>query len=327
MPKKEGTVQFLLSFSDALCHAGVEVRVYLPTGVCDNKNGIFHYNLICLKDTLPLLGSKVREAVRSIEELSPDKVIFTDEGRGSLAVLELLEDHGVKTAMVVHDPSPHPSRSNGGLKTRLSSFCYRVQWNRVFNRASEYILLSNTSNSKFRQISPDLAARSGVMPLCPHPPVGVIGGRPDGLDCDLPNEKFYLFFGCIDEYKGLGRLMRAYAASNRKYPLVVAGGGSMSAEERELSNRVAGIHLLNRFISDEEMVWLFEHCLCVCLPYIEASQSGVLAMAYWYGKPVIVSNLNGLTEFVDQDESGLIFDDEEWLIASINQMAEPGRAE
>ena len=327
MPNKEGTVQFLLSFADALRGVGEDVRVFLPRGVCCDAPEVMSYDLVSLVDTLPFLGAKTRGLAAAVKALKPEKVVFTDEGRGSLAVLETLARQGVKTTLVVHDPTPHPSRVSGGMRERISRRAYSVQWERVFGMASEYILLSKTSAAKFGAIHPGLALRSRVMPLCPHPPAGVSGMRPADLDEDVFAGSFYLFFGRIDEYKGLARLLYAYGACGKNRPLVVAGSGTLSAEESKLANETTGVAVVNRFISDEEMVWLFEHCLCVCLPYTEASQSGVLAMAYRFGKPVIVSDLEGLTEFVNEGGTGLVFHTEEELVAELDEIAMSGVAE
>ena len=43
------------------------------------------------------------------------------------------------------------------------------------------------------------------------------------------------------------------------------------------------------------------------MPYTEASQSGVLPIAYKFGKPVVVSNLRGLTENVIEEKTGYVF--------------------
>lgn len=327
MPKKEGTVQFLLSFADALRDVGEEVRVFLPKGVCDSLPDAEHYDLVCLRDTIPFLSAKVKGIAARVGALRPEKVVFTDEGRGSLAVLEALDKQRVETALVVHDPTPHPTRASGGLKERFSRSVYRTQWERAFGLASKYILLSKTSAAKFGKVHPGLVQRASVMPLCPHPPVGVIGNRPAELGGGVCADGFYLFFGRIDEYKGLCRLLRAYSVCMKRRSLVIAGSGALSLEERTLADETPGVVILNRFILDAEMIWLFERCLCVCLPYIEASQSGVLAMAYRYEKPVIVSDLDGLTEFVSDGCSGLVFRTEEELAAELDEIAEPGVVE
>lgn len=66
-------------------------------------------------------------------------------------MLEALDKQRVETALVVHDPTPHPTRASGGLKERFSRSAYRTQWERAFGLASKYILLSKNLSGKVRQ--------------------------------------------------------------------------------------------------------------------------------------------------------------------------------
>ena len=42
------------------------------------------------------------------------------------------------------------------------------------------------------------------------------------------------------------------------------------------------------------------------LPYIEASQSGIVSLAYTFGKPVVVTNVGSIPEVVDDGQTGII---------------------
>ena len=42
------------------------------------------------------------------------------------------------------------------------------------------------------------------------------------------------------------------------------------------------------------------------LPYRSATQSGILNMAYGFNKPVVITNVGGLAEFVVEDQTGVI---------------------
>jgi len=44
----------------------------------------------------------------------------------------------------------------------------------------------------------------------------------------------------------------------------------------------------------------------VVLPYIEASQSGVIPVAYTFAKPVIATTVGGLPEMVDDGQTGYL---------------------
>jgi len=59
-------------------------------------------------------------------------------------------------------------------------------------------------------------------------------------------------------------------------------------------------------VDRDESADLFRRASVVVLPYIEASQSGVLAFAYTFGKPVVVTTVGSLPEVVDQGETGMV---------------------
>ena len=62
--------------------------------------------------------------------------------------------------------------------------------------------------------------------------------------------------------------------------------------------------LHNRLIGDEDGVDLFRRCALVVLPYTDATQSAVVAAAYFFKKPVIVSRSGALAEYVVEGETG-----------------------
>ena len=53
----------------------------------------------------------------------------------------------------------------------------------------------------------------------------------------------------------------------------------------------------NEYVSDEKRAELFRRASVVVLPYIEASQSGIIPIAYRFGKPVVATTVGGLPEW------------------------------
>ena len=139
---------------------------------------------------------------------------------------------------------------------------------------------------------------------------------------------YLLFFGRIDKYKGIGNLLKVYQdISDKALPLVIAGGGNFTEEEKSLINQCNNLTVINRYIDDGEMKWLLHHMTAAVLPYIEATQSGIIPLAYLFGKPVVVSNVAGLTQFVVNGKTGIICSTQnEWKNALIEMTSETARA-
>jgi starch synthase len=118
-----------------------------------------------------------------------------------------------------------------------------------------------------------------------------------------------LFFGRIWAYKGLEYLIRAEPLISRAVPdlkVVIGGQGEEFDRYRALMAHPERFEVHNEFVDRDESADLFRRASVVVLPYIEASQSGVLAFAYTFGKPVIVTDVGSLPEAVDEGETGLI---------------------
>ena len=62
----------------------------------------------------------------------------------------------------------------------------------------------------------------------------------------------------------------------------------------------------DEFVPDERVAQLFLDTELVVLPYLEASQSGILAMAAAFGKPVVVTDVGELGHVVRATGMGLV---------------------
>ncbi|MEM3374580.1 MAG: glycosyltransferase family 4 protein [Candidatus Woesearchaeota archaeon] len=120
-----------------------------------------------------------------------------------------------------------------------------------------------------------------------------------------------LFFGRIYEYKGLKYLIEAEPLIKDKikdFKIVIAGKGEdFSKYEKMIKNKDSFI-IHNRYIPDEEMMKLFQESSVVVLPYIEASQSGVIPLAYQFKKPVIATDVGALSDVVINKKTGLLIE-------------------
>jgi len=129
------------------------------------------------------------------------------------------------------------------------------------------------------------------------------------------DSKVILFFGYVRKYKGLDLLLDAMPGIIAKDPgikLLVAGEFYDEFEfykniinKRDISSSV---YMINKFISNEEVYKYYEPADLVILPYRSGTQSGILNVAYGFLKPVLVTRVGGLAEFVDEGKSGFVIE-------------------
>lgn len=133
------------------------------------------------------------------------------------------------------------------------------------------------------------------------------------------NTFVFLFFGQIKKVKGLEILLEAYSkllkGTSKKVMLLIAGKvwkDDFSIYEKIIleNNLTEYIHMDIKYIPDEDIVNYYSAADCLVLPYKKIFQSGVLLMAQSYNIPVIVSNLQGMTEIIDDGENGFVFESE-----------------
>jgi D-inositol-3-phosphate glycosyltransferase len=137
-----------------------------------------------------------------------------------------------------------------------------------------------------------------------------------------PSYRYLLFFGFIRDYKGLDWLLEAFADERlRQFPvkLIVAGEFYTSAEkyyhiieEKKLSEHVV---LRTDFIADNEVAFYFGASDMVVQPYKSATQSGVTQIAFHYNKPMLVTDVGGLSETIPHGKVGYVVSPESKAIA------------
>lgn len=124
-----------------------------------------------------------------------------------------------------------------------------------------------------------------------------------------------LFFGQIKEVKGLDVLLDAMPQIVAKYPntiLLIAGKvwkDNFQIYRKQLDSLGVANNCVSHigYIPDSEVPCYFGAADVVVLPYRKISQSGVLLMAMSYGKPVVTSDIEGMTEVVSDGINGYLF--------------------
>lgn len=128
-----------------------------------------------------------------------------------------------------------------------------------------------------------------------------------------PKFKYVLFFGLIRDYKGLDLIIKAFGVSelkNSKIKLLIAG--EVYSDERKYYDLIKkhglskNIIFHNKFIPDSEVKYYFSASNLVAQPYKTATQSGVTQIAYHFEKPMIVTDVGGLSELCPDEKVGFV---------------------
>lgn len=184
----------------------------------------------------------------------------------------------------------------------------------VLNRADGYIVQSRLDEKDLLTIKPD--ARRIVTP---HPTYNAFRmkgmSREEARQCigigaDVP---MLLFFGFVREYKGLKYLLDALPEIREQIPdsmlWIVGDFGDdkhLYLEQIERNDIQNSVRLVEGYVPDQEVEQYFAASDLVVLPYVSATQSGIVQIAYGFEKPVVVTDVGGLPDVVRHGETGYV---------------------
>jgi glycosyltransferase involved in cell wall biosynthesis len=123
-----------------------------------------------------------------------------------------------------------------------------------------------------------------------------------------------LCFGFIKPYKGVAHLIEAAPALKQRFGvgLQILVVGDIYGDRRpyfDLVERLGvgdTLRIIDDFVPDETVEAYFCAADLVVLPYVTATQSGIVQIAYNYDTPVVTTNVGGLPEVVIDGETGFL---------------------
>ncbi len=233
---------------------------------------------------------------------------------------------GIPVAFICHNVLPHErfpldaSLTKGTLKR--AAFC---------------IVHSSGDEEDLKRLLPAMPCRRNL-----HPTYNVF--RMKGMSREearntlkiAEDEKVLLFFGLVRAYKGLQVLIRAASkcvAETEKLRICIVGDFGGKREEYDRLIEESGVKdcftIRDGYVPDTEVEPYFAAAdLCVC-PYLSATQSGIVQIAFGFGLPVIATNVGGLPEAVTDGSTGYIVppEDPEALADAVIRYFKEGKEE
>ncbi len=232
-----------------------------------------------------------RELLAAIAKYRIDRVVVLMSHVWTPLLADSIRCTGARYIVMVHDASNHPGDATALVNRWLL---------RDALKADEVVTLSEFVRSALIARFPQLEARTTALF---HP---VIRSKAVGR-ARTDRQVGFLFFGRIMAYKGLPLFVDAcelLRTRGREFRVGVAGEGPLG----EMAGRLAVLNavVINRWLAYDEVSAVLGQFDCMVLSNIEASQSGVVALAHGCGMPVVATPVGGLTEQIKDRHSGLV---------------------
>ncbi|TKG96060.1 glycosyltransferase [Puteibacter caeruleilacunae] len=278
-------------------------------------------------ETIP--GLKIKRLINSINPFNwikiglklkkekPDYVIvrfwlpFMGPSTGTICKIARQNKH-TKIIGLIDNIIPHEKKPGDRLLTKYFT-----------SSLHGFVAMSDTV---YQDISLFTTKKPKVM--CPHPiydHYGEVITREQALkNLQLdPQYQYLLFFGFIRDYKGLDLLLKAFANPRlAKYNLRLLVAGEFYSNEEKYLDIIERfqlqdkIILRNDYIPNEEINNYFCAADLVVQPYKSATQSGITQIGYHFNKPMLVTNVGGLSEIIAHDVAGYVINPDELDIAN-----------
>ncbi|SHF96582.1 Glycosyltransferase involved in cell wall bisynthesis [Mariniphaga anaerophila] len=242
-----------------------------------------------------------------IKKYKPDLLIvrfwlpFMAMSLGTICGMVRKNGH-TKIISIVDNIIPHEKRPGDKL---LSNY--------FVNRVDAFIAMSKSVLNDLNLFDSAKQKKFSPHPIYDH--YGNIESRETALQkLNLDAQfRYILFFGFIRDYKGLDLLLHAIANEyfdKNNIKLIVAG--EFYADETKYLKLIDELNLRNKvilktdYIPNSEVENYFNAADIVAQPYKSATQSGVTQIGYHFNKPMLVTDVGGLSEIISHGKAGYV---------------------
>lgn len=207
---------------------------------------------------------------------------------------------GAKVLFICDNIIPHERRIGDRVFTRYA-----------FGAVDSFIVQSGAVEKELNAFLP--GARYA---LVAHPVYEIFGSgyakNEARTKLGITAERVILFFGYVRRYKGLHVLIDAMPSILKSMRVKLLVVGEFYDDEHKYRRQIAERGLQNDiivhsdYVPNDEVGLYFSAADVVVLPYISATQSGIVQIAYQFDKPVIATDVGGLAEVVLDGRTGFI---------------------
>ncbi len=241
----------------------------------------------------------------SVRRCHPDLVVFPwwvifHAPAFRSIIRSVKKDKDVRVLALCHNVEEHERRAFGRAVAR-----------HVLGLADGVLAHSRRDAETLRALLPKAAVRTAFLP--PFRPAEAPSISRDEAKRKLGIEgNVLLFFGFVRPYKGLSHLLDALPLVLRSVPahLLVVGefwkGKETALEQINRMKISDNVTIIDRYVANEDVPDYFAAADLVVLPYVKASQSGIVPMANCFGRAVVATSVGGLPDAVDDGATGYL---------------------
>ena len=224
-------------------------------------------------------------------------------GIPSIRMQHRYEAMGITLLSTVHDLEPHEAKKAWYKMLRQRIIYHRLNENLL--EARYLVTNSMEQYGNLKERFPDKVITFHSFPSLVTK--AITEGTDVPRELSQVDKPYILFFGRIEKYKGIDLLYKAFCNTPKlqdDYSLVIAGSGDLNISRVDDERNVV---FINRYIKDSEVASLYKGAACVVYPYISATQSGVLSLAFYYGVPTVASDVPFFKSIIEPSGGGLLF--------------------
>lgn len=208
-----------------------------------------------------------------------------------------------KILFVCHNVFPHERFPLDRLLTKWTLGCGRY-----------FITQSKMDARDLLSVKHDAVYR-----VTPHPTYGMFCRQ--GMSMQKAREQLkidqgqrvLLFFGFVRKYKGLQYLLEAMKLlKERDFKVQLWVVGDFGEDKDEYVEQIRRfeiedqVQMVEGYVPDDEVEKYFAASDLVVLPYLSATQSGIVQIAFGFEKPVLVTEVGGLPDVVTNGKTGYV---------------------
>ncbi len=208
-----------------------------------------------------------------------------------------------KILFVCHNVFPHERFPLDRLLTKWTLGCGRY-----------FITQSKMDARDLLSVKHDAVYR-----VTPHPTYGMFCKQ--GMSMQKAREQLQidqgqralLFFGFVRKYKGLQYLLEAMKLlKERDFKVQLWVVGDFGEDKEEYVEQIRRfeigdqVQMVEGYVPDDEVEKYFAASDLVVLPYLSATQSGIVQIAFGFEKPVLVTEVGGLPDVVTNGKTGYV---------------------